>query len=159
MPISNEALQDPKNNFLAVRGEATIGQAIAALQSQGGQPWWHLVVQMDDGSWGLTRFNDLYRRLGKRADAAEIRLGAWNGLQIATAVEQDSIETRAAEAMARRSSSGVLVVTHGGLPVGTIVADVNRGGASVPAAKLADLGGKYVNLKDYGSILLSSSKK
>ena len=158
MPIADESLQDAKNSFLAVKGEATIGQAIAALQSQGGQPWWHLVVQLDDGSWGLTRFSDLYRRLGGRTDAAEIRLGAWNGLQVATAIEQDRIQPRAAEAMAKKSGSGVLVVTHGGFPVG-IVANVSRGGASVPAAKLADLGGKYANLKDYGSILLSSSKK
>lgn len=159
MPISDESLQNAKNSFLAVKGDATIGQAIAALQSQGGQPWWHLVVQMDDGLWGLTRFNDLYRRLESKAGAAEIRLGAWDGLQVSLAVEQDSMETRAAEALARKSVSGVLIVTHGGLPVGIIVANVSRGGASVPAAKLSDLGGKYVNLKDYGSILLSSSKK
>ena len=63
MPISDETLKDAKNSFLAVRGDATIGQAIAALRSQGGQSWWHLVVQMDDELWGLTRFNDLYRRL------------------------------------------------------------------------------------------------
>ena len=50
MPISDEALQSPKNNFIAVKGEATVGQAIAALQGEGGQPWWHLVVRMDDGS-------------------------------------------------------------------------------------------------------------
>ena len=159
MPISAETLKDAKNSFLAVRGDATIGQAIAALRSQGGQSWWHLVVCMDDGSWGLTRFNELYRRLANKADAAEIRLGAWEGLQLASAVEQDSIETRAAEVLARKSDSGVLIVTRDGLPVGTIVANVSRGGASIPAAKLADLGGKYVDLKNYGSILLSSSKK
>ena len=59
MPIADEALQDPKNRFIAVAGDAKLGQAIAALESVGGQAWWHLVVQRDDGSWATARFNEL----------------------------------------------------------------------------------------------------
>lgn len=159
MPISDEALQDAKNRFLAVSGDATVGQAITALQVQGGQPWWHLVVQMDDASWGVTRFSDLYLALKDLAGAAEIRLGSWDGLTEAPVVERDSVDTRAAEALVAKSATQVLVVTVEASPVGLLVGDVRRGGPSVSAAKLGELGGKYVNLKDYGSILLSSSKK
>jgi len=158
MPISEAALKDAKNSFLAVSGNASVGQAIGALQTQDGQPWWHLVVKMDDGSWGVIRFSDLYRLLKDTSAAAEIRLGSCNVLMKASTVEVNEIDTTAAEALAKESESQVLVVTEEGLPAGLLVEDVRRG-ASIPSSKLADLGGKYVKLKDYGSILLSSSKK
>ena len=72
MPISDEALQNEKNRFIAVKGDANVGQANAALQAEGGQPWWHLLVQADDGSWGVTRFADLYASLERMASAAEL---------------------------------------------------------------------------------------
>lgn len=159
MPISEAALQDSKNCFLAVKGDASVGQAFGALQGEGGQQWWHLVVQMDDGSWRVTRFSDLYVALKDRADAAEIRLGSWDGLTETTAVERDSIDTRAAEALAKKSTNQVIVVTFDAAPIGLLVGDVRRGGPSISSAKLGELGGKHINLKDYGSILLSSSKK
>src|SRR6266536_1874017 len=159
MPISDDALQNVKNRYLAVKGEATVGQAIATLQLQGGQAWWHLLVQMEDGSWGVTRFTDLYRQLQGIVAAAEIRLDGWSGLIGAKAVEQKSMETRAAQSLAKKSSGSVLVVTDGQVPVGILFEGTSRGGASVPPAKLGDLCGKYVNLKNYGSILLATSKK
>ncbi len=158
MPISDEALQNAKNRFIAVTGNATVGQAIAALRGEGGQPWWHLLVQMDNGSWGVTRFSDLYQSLEKMATAAEVRLGGRKGLTKANAIERDSMETRAAQTLARKSPDGLLVVTANGTPIGILVEGVSRGALAISSAKLDDLGGKYVNLKDYGSILLSSSR-
>lgn len=157
MPISDEALQSAKNRFIAVSAEATVGQAIAALRDLAGQPWWHLVVQMDDGVWGVTKFTDLHASLEKMATAAEVRLGGRTGLTIAAAVERDSIETKAALALAGKSPGRVLVVTTRGIPVGILFEGASRGGLSISSATLGELGGKYVNLKDYGSILLSSS--
>jgi hypothetical protein len=159
MPISEAALQNPKNRFLAVKGDASVGQAFGALQGEGGQQWWHLVVQMDDGSWRVTRFSDLYVALKDRADAADLRLGSWDSLIETTAVERDSIDTRAAESLAKKGASRVLVVTVDGSPVGLLVEGVTRGGPSISSAKLGELGGKHINLSDYGSILLSSSKR
>ena len=159
MPISDAELQNSRNRFLAVKGDASVGQAIGALQSEGGQPWWHLVVEMDDGSWGVTSFSELYLTIKDLAAATDIRLGSWDGLTKTTAVERDSIDMRAAEMLAKENSNEVLVVTVDALPVGVLVEDVRRGGPSVSSAKLGELGGKYVNLKDFGSILLSSSKK
>lgn len=158
MPISDKALQDPKNRFLAVSGEATVGQAIAALQGEGGKAWWHLLVRMDDGSWGATRFTDLYESLERMATAADVRLGGRKSLTVATAIDRDSMETRPAQVLARQSPGGLLVMTVDGLPVGILVERIRRGGISIPSAQLSELGGKYINLKDYGSILLSSSK-
>ena len=159
MPISEAALQDEKNCFLAVKGDASVGQAFGALRGEGGQQWWHLVVRMDDGSWRVTRFSDLYVALKDRADAAEIRLGSWNGLTEATTVEKDNIDTRTAEALAKKSASRVLVVTVDASPVGLLVESVTRGSPSISSTKLGELGGKQINLRDYGSILLSSSKR
>jgi hypothetical protein len=167
MPISDEALLNPKNRFIAVTADAKVGQAIAALQSVGGQPWWHLVVQRDDGSWGVARFSELGGLLGATADA-ESRLGDADGLPPTPAVERNTIETKAAQAFARKSLPSVLVVTDNGVPVGILVEGTTRaaatpsrgsGGLVAPSASLDELGGKYIKLKDYGSILLGSSKK
>jgi hypothetical protein len=60
------------------------------------------------------------------------------------------------------------VVTDNGVPVGILVEGTTRaavtpsrgsGGLVAPSASLDELGGKYIKLKDYGSILLGSSKK
>jgi hypothetical protein len=159
MPISNEALENTKNRFIAVKGEATVAQALAALQELSGQLWWHLVVQTSKGAWGVTRVGDLCQGLESTATDSDARLDTWPGLLPATVVEQDSMETRAAQALAKKSPGSVLVVTDGVTPLGILFEGVSRTTRSVPTAKLGDLCGKYVNLKDYGSILLASSKK
>ncbi|HEY3104253.1 MAG TPA: hypothetical protein VGJ69_11715 [Pyrinomonadaceae bacterium] len=158
MPISDETLNKEKNRFIAVKGEATVGQAIAALNALGGQPWWHLVVRMGDGSWGVARFSEL-----TKAVSAEIHLRTLRFIT-ASAVERDSLDTKAALTLARKSPERVLVITVNGLPIGILVEGVTRGLTVVetvhgPGPTLDQLGGKYVKLKDYGAILLGSSKK
>lgn len=159
MPIANEALETTKNRFIAVKGEATVAQVLAALQELGGQQWWHLVVQTNKDAWGITRVGDLCQGLETTPTDSDARLGDWPGLKPATVVEQDSMETRAAQALAKKSPGSVLVVTDGAIPLGILFEGVSRTTRAVPTAKLGDLCGKYVNLKDYGSILLASSKK
>jgi hypothetical protein len=61
MPISDNALQKEKNGFIAVTGDAKFGQVIAALNAVGGQPWWHVVVQLPDGSWRAARISETRR--------------------------------------------------------------------------------------------------
>ena len=161
MPISDEALQNEKNRFIAVKGEATVAQACAAFSALRGQPWWHLVVRMKDGSWAVARFSELAANIGTAAEA-ETQLRALEQLRPAPAVERESVETKAAQKLARKSPASVLVVTANSLPVGILVEGVKRG--TIPAggltsANLDQLGGKYVKLKDYGAILLGSSKK
>ena len=162
MPISDEALQNPKNRFIAVSGEAKAGQAFAALSNLDGQLWWHLIVRMDDGSWRVARFNELSAGLGDVPDPAELLLRDAPQLKLVSSIERGSIETKEAQALARKSSARVLVVTDDGKPVGILVEGVTRGGAPprqsiVPSASLDELAGKYVKLKDYGSILLGTS--
>jgi len=160
MPISEEILRKETNRFIAVKGEATVGQALAAFQALEAQPWWHLVVQKPDGSWAVARFRDL-SVLPDVAGAADTQVNDLQNLKATSAVERDTIETKDAQAQARKSPSRVLVVTANGMPVGILVEGMRRGGGG-PALAAADvnrLGGKYINLKDYGSILLGSSKK
>ena len=158
MPISDETLNKEKNRFIAVKGEATVGQVVAALTSVGGQTWWHLIAQMPDGSWSVSRFGNLAKSLQGVAAAADIRLRDLKALTPAATVERDSIDTKTAQAMARRANGAVLVVTNNGIPVGVLVEGVTRG-LTTSQQHLDQLGGKYVKLKDYGSILLGSSKK
>lgn len=159
MPISNEALENNKNRFIAVKGEATVAQALAALRELGGQPWWHLLVQTSKDEWGITRVGDLCQGLETTPTDSDARLGDWPGLLQAKVVEQSSMETRAAQTLAKKSPGSVLVVTDGVMPLGILFEGVSRTSGSVPTTKLGDLCGKYVNLKNYGSILLASSKK
>jgi hypothetical protein len=161
MPISDEALQNEKNRFIAVKGEATVGQALAALNGLGGQPWWHVVARMSDGSWGVARFGELAAALESSAGNADLELHDLNQLRPASVAERGSLETKAAQSLARTSPARVLVVTDDGSPVGILVEGVRRGGdaARLASASLDQIGGKPVKLKDYSSILLGSSKK
>ena len=159
MPISEEALRKETNRFIAVKGEARVGQALAAFKALEAEPWWHLVVQKRDGSWAVARFRDLSAL--SDAGAGDTHVNDLENLTAASAVERDTIETKDAQAQARKSPSRVLVVTANGLPVGILVEGMRRsaGGPTLAAADVNRLGGKYINLKDYGSILLGSSKK
>lgn len=160
MPISEEALRKDTNRFIAVKGEARVGQALAAFQELEAQSWWHLVVHKPDGSWAVARFREL-SALQEVAGAADTYVNDLENLIATAAVERDTIETKDAQAQARKSPSRVLVVTANGMPVGILVEGMRRsaGGPTLAAADVNRLGGKYVNLKDYGSILLGSSKK
>ena len=160
MPISDEALRKETNRFIAVKGEARVGQALAAFKALEAQSWWHLVVQKLDGSWAVARFRDL-AALPDVAGAPDTQVNDLENLTAASAVERDTIETRDAQAQARKSPSRVLVVTANGTPVGILVEGVRRsaGGPTLAAPDVNRLGGKYINLKDYGTILLGSSKK
>jgi hypothetical protein len=161
MPISEEVLQKEINRFIAVKGEARVGQAVAAFNALEAQPWWHLVAQKADGSWAVTRFREL-AAIQNTVGAADMRVGDVESLKVASVVERDSIETKAAQAEARKSPSRVLVVTVNGSPVGILVEAVSRSGKAglaLTAPDVGQLGGKYIKLKDYGSILLGSSKK
>lgn len=167
MPISDEALQNEKNRFIAVKGEATAAQAFAAFNALAGQLWWHIVIRMKDGSWCVARFNELLAAV-ESAASADFQISELNQLRPALAVERGSLETKAAQALARKSAARVLVVTENGLPIGILVEGVRRGAAAphagagavtLTSTNLDQLGGKYVKLKDYGSILLGSSRK
>jgi thiamine pyrophosphate-dependent acetolactate synthase large subunit-like protein len=163
MPISDDALQKEKNRFIAVKGDAKFGQAIAALNAVGGQPWWYVVVQLNDGSWRAARISEIAAPLATNKNAAEIRLRDAAELNPAAVIERNSLETKAAQVLARKSPGGVLVVTDNGAAVGILVEGVRRGGGTsglaLSSTSLDQLGGKYAKLKDYGSILLNSSKK
>jgi len=166
MPISDDALQNEKNRFIAVASDAKFGQAIAALNAVGGQPWWYVVVQLPDGSWRAARINEVAGPLVTNENAAEVLLRDSTELKNVAGAERNSVDTKAAQALSRRSPAGVLVVTDNGAVVGILVEGVRRGGGAggpgglaLSSTSLDQLGGKYVKLKDYGSILLSSSKK
>jgi hypothetical protein len=159
MPISDEALQATKNNFIAVKPEATVAQVAAALKDLDGQPWWHVVVKLPDGTWRVARFNDLHGSLERAEDLHTMPLAESPALTSADAVTRDSLDTTSAQAQARKSAGGVLVVIENDSVIGILVEHVKRSGAGIAAPSLQELGGSSLDLKSYGAILLSSSKR
>lgn len=159
MPISDEALQKEKNRFIAVKGEATLAEVAGALEVLGGQTWWHVVVRISDRSWGVARFNDLYSSLKEPAEAEKVQLRELSALKPAEAVERTGAETKTAQLKARKSTAGVLIVTEESQVAGILVERVKRSSTPLAAPNLQQLGGKYLDLKAYGSILLSSSRR
>jgi hypothetical protein len=121
-------------------------------------------VQLTDGSWRAARINEIGASLAATSNAAETPLGDLAGLKVIAAVERTTLDTKAAQELAKKSVGGLLLVTDNSAPVGILVEGVRRGigsntGLALSSTSLDQLGGKYVKLKDYGSILLSSSKK
>ncbi len=161
MPISDQVLAQPNNNFIAVSGTATVGQAVAALLGQDGQAWWHLIVEWPARHWGCTTFADLYGSVRDAPNALSTLLADWRGLASAPAIDRDAVNDQQAIELARRSASGLIVVMQGAVPAGIIYAATTRGGAIQPVSvgKLRELVGTPVSLKDYGAILLAASKK
>ena len=159
MPIPDAELERSVNKFIAVSGEATVGQAIAALQAQQGEPWWHLLVRKPDGAWGSTTFTELYNALAGMPDAADMRLADWEGLVPATTVEWDAMGMTKARGLARNSPGKLVVVTDGGMPKGILFEGSRRSDALRPLSvgQFTKLAGQYVNLKDYGAILMALS--
>jgi len=114
MPISDDALQKEKNRFIAVTSDAKFGQAIAALTSFDGEPWWHLVVRMDDGSWRVAKFSDLRESLANTPNAADLRLG-------------DAAELSAVNAVDRYTVSFTLKEPFASFPVNLVMGIVQAG--------------------------------
>jgi hypothetical protein len=136
------------------------------LNAVGGQAWWHVVVHLADGLWRAARISEIAASIAANDNAAETPLRDATELKTVAAVERNTLETQAAQAIARKTAGGVLVVTDHGAAVGILVEGIRRGGAAsgagglgLSSTSLDQLGGKYVKLKDYGSILLNSSKK
>src|SRR5262245_23080525 len=136
MPISDEALQKEKNRFIAVTSDARFGQVIAALNAVGGQPWWHVVVQLPDGSWRAARVSEIAAPLVTNKNAAELPLRESAEIKSVPSVDRYSLETKAAQTLARKTSSGVLLVTDGA-PVGILVEGVRRSGGPSTTGGLA----------------------
>ena len=137
-----------------------MGQAIAAWQDFEGELWWHLIVRMDDGSFRAARFNVFLDSLEARGGSADTPVSTLSDLTPVPVVAGDAIDTNEAKALARKTAAHVVVVTSAGLPAGILVEGVRRGaGLIATGANLDELGGKYVKLKDYGSILLAPVKK
>ncbi|MBI3762888.1 MAG: hypothetical protein HY260_13650 [Chloroflexi bacterium] len=157
MPISKDELV---STYVVAPGHATFGQAMAALNAAQGQRWWHLVVHKADGSWATATFNDvLLANAQAGMGLADTPLENLPGLKPADSVEQTAMGTNVALDKARSSESGALIVTEGEHPVGLIATTQRSAENPTDFAKLNQLAGQFVNLKDYGDVLLPPKKK
>jgi hypothetical protein len=74
-PISDEMLARPTNQYLVVRGDQTLYEALHELQAQGGREWWFLVVDLGGQRYLAARFSDLRERVASEGEAVlDLRL-------------------------------------------------------------------------------------
>ncbi|GEM_PF-5014595 len=126
-PIPDHILERPANRYILMRGDHTLAEALRALQDEGGQEWWALIVDLGDGRYLAARFGDLRERIrAERPLILEIQLDALEPpLMPVEAVEQSGDLAQAEEA-AMRSPMKMVVVTRGGEVVGLLNLSVSR---------------------------------
>ena len=108
---------------ILVRSEDPVGRALDLLMRNGGYPWWHLVVDLEDGRFGAIQFAGLgplslaqgagflYKPLGELVGA---------GIPEAVQVDRKSMGLRGAKDLAYESPSRVVVITDGGACIGVV---------------------------------------
>jgi tetratricopeptide (TPR) repeat protein len=123
MSISDDLLSKLSKSYIATSGHQTFLDALRTLQSQNGQEWWFLVVDLGDGRYLAARFSDLRERVkseGQAVLSAQLKdLGA--PLVPVEAVEQ-STACSVAEKRAESSPIKVVVVTWGDAVIGVLIA-------------------------------------
>lgn len=155
MPIDSEALSRAAHRHLVMQGSHSVLDAIAKLGQQGGQEWWHLIVNLGGGKFAAGPFASLRAGLQSEGEAYLHKALADIGLTAVQAVEQDSLSTREAEARVESSPGNVLLVTRQGKLQGILVVGPTRGVGEVFAtSSLLELAGNYVDLSAYRDELL-----
>jgi antitoxin (DNA-binding transcriptional repressor) of toxin-antitoxin stability system len=121
MPIQDDKMQ---KTFVFLPDTATVAQALDKLEQSGGKQWWTLVITTSGGQIAATTFaelGELVDKYGSALFAARLAdVQADLSAQTRATVEADSMDAHAAEALARRSSGGMVVVTAKGVPIGII---------------------------------------
>jgi hypothetical protein len=109
--------------YLLVEGGDRFGSALDLLEGEGGQPWWHLVVDLGDGRFGVIQFGALGPLArGKGADFLWQPLGELVGAGIpeAVLVDRTAMGMQGAKDLAYESEGQVVVVTDGGACIGVV---------------------------------------
>ncbi len=158
MPIRDEDLERPENSFLAVRGEATVGQAVALWQAHGGEVWWHLLVPSAAQGWRTTTFAQLYEAVCTLPEAADLPLDTLPHLRAIPFVERETLSAAQAREIARAHPARLVAVGASGHLAGVLFVATRAAPPALPVGRLNELAGKYVNLKEYGVLLIASSK-
>jgi hypothetical protein len=150
----NEELDRPRNGLVALRGQATLRQAINFLRDpdRPGSVLWHLVVARTNRTWAARRFVDLYG-LAQVNDVAKLDalLDDLDWLYPATVVDVDEIAPEDALREAREQPGQLVVVLQGDELAGIVFAGVERGEAG-STSELIALAGRPADLSRFGEL-------
>lgn|SRR5574341_277577 len=150
-PIPDDVLD--RNKHVLMYDDERVLDALVELRDRQGQDWWHLVVDVEEGGYAITRFGDLSAYIEDNGKAAlEQSLGDLVGTELTPVeviVEQAGSDLDTVRETAFETDSQVVVVTTGGefrgiLPVG--------GTRSAFENRLLTLAGQYATLPDKGLI-------
>lgn len=130
MPIDLNILNRPENRCIVMTASDTVAAAIQALLNEGGQGWWHLVVDLGEGKFAATQFIKLSALAVAEEEAffdQTLRSLADSLIPLVQAVEFTAIGTAAARDLAYESPGSVLVVTRQGSFAGILFQGEARG--------------------------------
>jgi hypothetical protein len=159
-PIHDEALRQSKNAHVLLGGDQTLHEAARKVEAGGGQPWWHVVVDLGEGRYAAALYGALIKRTedtpeAERADLVTIRLGDLGEPLIeAKVVEQASMSTSGAEGLASGSPGELVVVTRDGKFAGILYVGGRRSAELFAASSLLGLPGIPAALASVGDELL-----
>ncbi len=122
MPIRQNLLNQPQNAWLLAAPGQPVGEVAVRLKEMGWPPagpgphFLHVIVDFGGGDFQAIRLDRLLAQADERGASfvGDLRL------RPVRAVERDSLSTGAAQDLARREVSQLLLVTENGAPVGVI---------------------------------------
>jgi hypothetical protein len=159
-PIRDEALRQSKNAHVLGGGDQTLHQVAKKIEAAGGQPWWHVVVDLGDGRYATALYSALIKRAEDAPEAERISLVATRLRDLGEplieveVVEQDSVSTTAAENLASASPGELVVVTRDGKFAGILYVGGRRSADLFAASSLLELPGIPSDLASVGDELL-----
>jgi hypothetical protein len=131
----------------------TVLDAIAVLRDEGGQNWWHLVVELGEGSYAAGTFSALAAGIGGEKQVFLARplhdLVGTDLQAVEVVVEQDTSDFDTAMRQAAGSASGVAVVRQHGEFRGVLAAGGTRAGGLFDVGVI-QLAGQYAELPQEG---------
>ena len=160
-----EELDGDRNGCVAVRGRATLDQAIGLLDRQQArnEPCWHLVVARTDGSWAFTPLKDLERRLRTGGtEVLDVPLDALDWLieaQESQIVDLSWIGPDGAKDIAGKVPGNVVIVLDGGQLAGIVYTGTTRGALSSTSTSVLDeLPGRHADLEEFEDLLIKKHR-
>jgi hypothetical protein len=159
-PIRDEALRERKNAHVLLGGDQTLHEAARKVEAGGGQPWWHVVVDLGEDRYAAALYGALIKRTedtpeAERADLVTTRLrDLGEPLIEVKVVEQASMSTSGAEGLASGSPGELVVVTRDSKLAGILYVGGRRSAELFAASSLLELPGIPASLVSVGDELL-----
>jgi len=154
-------LEEDRNEYLVVSGQATLRQAFALLGSPevNGATSWHLVVARTDGTWAFKQFAILYQHVQSVSESAlDIPLDELDWLHKAQVIDLSEIGIGEAKEESRQAQGGALLVMEDDELAGILYTATARGEPSASTSALTELAGRTADLKEFSHLLIKKRR-